>query len=315
MIAFGAAITGGEAFRRYAGPGVTRASESDSQLLAFATAEPLGRTYNLILDAARELADLEALVLLSSHTEIDDPDFCAKLRRAFADPEVGVVSATGATDVRGIAWWEGRVVSGRAVHHYEEHGGGELPAVSWTDRQPPPAEVQVLDGQLLVLSPWVVRNLRFDEALVLNHGFDLDFSLQVREAGKRLMVIDLAVTHHRSLELVKDLDIWSVAHVRMAEKWDARLGAGDTDEAGWKHRARRAEAERESARAGAFSKALILDAQVLELERSLEEKTTSPSWKLTAPLRALNRIRREAAQQHRVNGSPPTNGEAPRRWD
>ena len=57
----------------------------------------------------------------------------------------------------------GTVVSAPVIHHYEEHGGGELPAFSWTQREPPPAEVEAVDGQLLVLSPWVVRNLRFDE--------------------------------------------------------------------------------------------------------------------------------------------------------
>jgi hypothetical protein len=315
VIAFGSAITGGEAYRRYAAPGVARASESDSPLLAFATVEPLARTYNLILDAARELDGLEALVLVSSHTEIVDPDFCAKVRRALADPAVGAVSATGANGVRDIAWWEGRVVCGQAVQRYEEHGGGELPAFSWTDHEPPPAEVEALDGQLLVLSPWAVHNLRFDETLVLNHGFEVDFSLQVREAGKRLMVVDLAVVHHRSLELVKDLDIWSEAHVRMAQKWNGRLGPAENDEAAWKRRARRAEAERESARAQAFSKALILDAHVLDLERSLQEKTSSLSWKLTTPLRTLNRIRREAAEQRNPTPSREGHATSPKRWD
>ena len=69
------------------------------------------------------------------------------------------------------------------------------------------------------------------------------------------------------------------------------------DEDGWKRRARRAEARREAARAIAMSESLKLDARVLELEREFECKTASASWRLTAPLRALNRIRREAAER------------------
>jgi hypothetical protein len=308
MIAFGSSISGPEAFDRYAAPGVRLASEADSRLLAFAAVEPVGRSYNVILDAAAAIDDLEALVLVHPHTEIADPQFCAKVRAAFSDPSVAVVGCSGATDVASIAWWEGRVVSGPVVHRYQEHGGGELPSYSWTEREAPPADVEVLDGQLLVLSPWAVRNLRFDEEIVLGHGFDLDFSLQVRAAGRRLVVADLRVVHHRSLELVANLEIWVEAHIRIAEKWHGTLDAPQDDEAAWKHRARRAEARREAARTIAFSNSLNLDARVLELERALAAKTDSPSWRLTAPLRLLNRLRREAAESRNGSSAPKTPG-------
>ena len=58
-------------------------------------------------------------------------------------------------------------------------------ALAGPQRGPPPAEVDTLDGQLLVLSPWAVRNVRFDESLLLGHGYDLDFCLQVRAAGRK----------------------------------------------------------------------------------------------------------------------------------
>ena len=297
MIAFGASISGAEAYRRYAEPGVRLAREPDSEAFAYAAVEPVGRTYNLILDAAAQHEDLEALVLVHPHTEIVDQGFCSKVRRALADPEAGVLSSAGATGVRGIAWWEGNVVSAPARQVYIEYGSGELPALSWTHRDPPPAEVEALDGQLLVLSPWVVRNVRFDETLLLGHGFDLDFCLQVRQAGRRLMVADLRVAHHRSIELISDLEVWVEAHIRIAEKWNDTLHGPVTDEAEWKRRARRAEAEREAARTIAFSESMKLDARVLELERVFEEKTASASWRATAPLRAINRLRREAAER------------------
>jgi len=313
VIAFGSSISGGEAYRRYAQPGVRLASEPDSVNFAYAAVEPVGRTYNLILDAAAQRDDLEALVLVHPHTEILDPGFCTKVRAALAAEEVGMVGWAGATGVRGIAWWEGEVTCAPAIHRYEEHGGGDIPSLSWTRRGTPPAEVECLDGQLLVLSPWAVRTLRFDEGLLLGHGFDLDFSLQVRAAGRRLMVADLRVAHHRSLELIADLDVWVQAHMQIAEKWSGTLDDGDMDETAWKQRARRAEARREAARTYAVSNALILDARVLELERALAEKTHSPSWRVTAPLRTLNRIRRETADRRRSNGTDPAAGR--RRWD
>jgi hypothetical protein len=297
LIAFGSSISGAEAYRRYAEPGVRLAAESGSEVFAFAAVEPVGRTYNLILEAASLHADLEALVLVHPHTEIVDPAFCAKVREVMRDPEVGIAGCAGARRVRSIAWWEGDVVCAPVRQRYEEYQGGEIDSVSWARRQPPPAEVEALDGQLLVLSPWVVRNIRFDETLLLGHGFDLDFSLHVRQAGRKLIVEDLRVVHHRSLELISDLEVWVEAHIHMAEKWNGTLHDPISDERAWKRRARRAEARREAARAIAMSESLKLDARVLELERELEQKTESASWRLTAPLRALNRLRREAAER------------------
>jgi hypothetical protein len=292
VIAFGASIQGAEAYARYAEPGIRLAAEPGSEVYAFASVEPLARTYNLILDAAAEHEELEALVLVHTHTEITDPQFCARLREALRDPAVAVVGSAGASGVRGIAWWEGKVVAGELVQRYGEFGGGQFPAFSWTHADAPPAEVEAVDGQLLVLSPWAVRNLRFDESLMLNHGFDVDFCLQARAAGRRVVVADLRVVYHRSVELVNDLDVWIAAHMQVADKWDETLyGAVDGDPA-WKRRARRAEADREAQRAIAFSTSLKLDARALELERELEAKTGSLSWRLTAPLRAVNRWRR-----------------------
>ncbi len=298
MIAFGASISSAEAYGRYAEPGIRLAAEPDSAVFAFASLEPIGRAYNLVLEAAAAREDLEALVLVSPHTEIVDPQLCEKVRAALADPEVAVLGTAGATDVRSIAWWEGKVTAAEGSHRYVEHGGGEVPAFAWADRSPPPADVTTVDGQLMVLSPWAVRNLRFDEELVLGHGYDLDFCLQARAAGRRVRVIDLRVVHHRSIELISDLAVWVEAHIRVAEKWESALGPATEDEAGWKRRARQAEARREVARTVAFSKALLIDARVLELERALEERTDSVSWRLTAPLRAVNHWRRQAGARN-----------------
>jgi hypothetical protein len=56
----------------------------------------------------------------------------------------------------------------------------------------------------------------------------------------------------------------------------------------WGRRARRAEAEREAARALAHSNLLGSDARVLVLERELEEICGTASWQITEPLRRAN---------------------------
>ena len=57
-----------------------------------------------------------------------------------------MVGAIGATGVRTIAWWEGEISSGPVIQHYQEFGGGELPAFSWKERAPAPREVDAVDG-------------------------------------------------------------------------------------------------------------------------------------------------------------------------
>ena len=82
--------------------------------------------------------------------------------------------------------------------------------------------------------------------------------------------------------------LWVEGHRQVAEKWDATEG----DEAYWKARARRAEAEREAARAIAHGQRLADDARVDVLERRLRDTSATLSWRITEPLRRANARRR-----------------------
>ena len=305
MIAFGSSITETDAYRDYAEPGIRLAAETDSKILALAAAGSIPRSYNLVLEEAALRDDLEALVLVHPYTEITDPNLCAKVRDALTDLEVAVVGCIGAAGVWSIAWWEGTVSSGPMVHRYGEHGGGDLPAYGWTNPVPAPRYVDTVDGLLMVLSPWAVRNVRFDESLMLGHGFDLDYCLRVRQAGRKVATADLSVVQHRSLSLLPDAELWVEAHVKMAEKWNGRLPGAHGPDMDWRSRARRAEAEREAARALAYSNRLIWDARVLAAERALSETTATASWRLTKPLREVNKKRRERRRRPRPSPAAP----------
>jgi Glycosyltransferase like family len=290
MIIFASSITDPETYRRCAEPGIRVAAEPGSEVIANAAAGSIFRSYNLILDAVAGREDLEALVLLHQDAEIADPEFCTKLRHALSDPEVGVVGCVGAIGVRSIAWWEGSVTWASFVHRYREMGGGDLPAFSWNGGALPAyartGKVDTLDGFVLALSPWVVRNVRFDESLgLLLHGYDFDFCLQVRDAGRKVVTADFKVVHHHSLELIGNPDTWIDAHMKVAEKWDGHMPGVGASAGSWKERARRAEAEAAAARAQAVSIQLQSDAR-------LKEMTESTGWRLTEPLRRVNALRR-----------------------
>jgi hypothetical protein len=298
MIAFACPVMDTDSYRCYAEPGIRLAAEPDSELHALAATGGLARSYNLLLERAAGNEGLEALVLVHPHAQITDPLFCRKARDALEDPGVGVVGAIGATGVRNIAWWEGAVRAGHVRHRYTEYGGGEFEAFSWTRPQGAPGEVECVDGLLLVLSPWVARNVRFDESLPLGHGVDFDFCVQVRAAGYKVVVADFRLTQHRALELLEDDRLWVEAHIRLGKKWEGRMPGVPAEEVDWKTRARRAEAERESARAFAHANLLGADARVLAAERALEEVTSTASWRATEPLRWLNK--RWAARRSRA---------------
>ncbi len=294
MIAFGSSITVPEVYERCAGRGIRRAAEPDSVVFANAAAGSIPRSYNLILEKAAEHRDLEAVVLLHQDAEIVDADFGKKLRGALADPDVAVVGCAGARGVRGIAWWEGSLTAGSYVYHYGESGGGELRPYSWNGAEPSAraGEVDTVDGVMLGLSPWAVRNVRFDESLGVRHGYDFDYCLQVRGAGRKAVAEDIELVHHHALVLVPDPEPWMEAHMRVAEKWDGRIPGVEASEEDWKARARRAEGEAAAARLLAASKLLLADAGAKEHESRLRELTNSMSWRITEPLRRLRALRR-----------------------
>jgi hypothetical protein len=292
MIAFTTAVIDPEAYRRFARPGIDRAAEPDSTIQVFEAVGSSPRSANLLLDAAAGLDDLEALVIVDQRAEIVDAALCAKVRRLLGDPDVAVAGCVGATGVHGLAWWDGEVTSGPVTLRYPEHGGGELPAFGFADPAPAPREVEAVAGFLLVLSPWAVRELRFDETLHLGFGYDVELCRRARAAGRKVVAADLAVTWHHSIDLVTDRSAWVEAHVALA----SRDAAEETDR---KARARRAEAERDAARTLAYSNRLRVDVRVLELEAQLEAATSTRWWRLTAPLRALNELRRRARRGSR----------------
>ena len=293
MIAFGCSLTSPEFYDAYARPGIELASEPDSVVMPHQATGSLMRNYNLLLDKAAAHDDLEALVLVHQDAEITDPRFCHKVREALSDPEVALVGSAGAIGVRSIAWWEGAVTWASFTHRYPEWGGGDFEATTWVDEDTPSfaqtGEVDAIDGFAMALSPWAVRNLRFDESLGKIHGYDFDFCCQVRYAGRKVVTADLKVIHHHSLDLIRDEDVWIEAYIKIAEKWEGKIpGVGDGG-GDWKTRARRAEAECAAQRVEAHSKRLQLEAlhrRYVELLDDLSEVTASTSWKVTAPLRS-----------------------------
>lgn len=220
MIAFGVAIASQEKFDRWARPGIERVAEPDSLLITRHGYDSIQAPYNEILDEAARFAELEAVVLLHEDTEIVDPDFCAKLRQAFAEPSVGAIGPIGGRGVDSIAWWRASPRYGRV-----DAPNVALEALCRCDYDVGWHDVEALDGLMIAVSPWVARRVRFDMRFApLFHGYDVDFSFQVRAAGKRCVVAPVDAIHYGTWK-VEQNERWSEALRLWEHKWGARRAA------------------------------------------------------------------------------------------
>jgi hypothetical protein len=272
--------------------GIRRAAEPDSVVLAHAASGSVARSYNLLLDRAAALQNLEALVIVHEDAELFDEDCCQRLRDCFADPAVAIVGCLGATGVHDIAWWSGEMTWNSAAYRYEELGGGELRFGG--DGARATGDVDSIYGVLMAVSPWAVRALRFDESIGMLHGYDFDICRQARAAGRKVRTVDLRVAHNHPLDLVSQIEIWVQAHIRAAEAWDTSAPGEGAADAEWKARARAAEADAAAARLLAASKLLQADAAAQRNARELDTIRKGRSWRLTAPLRRGNAAVRAA---------------------
>jgi hypothetical protein len=186
MIAFGSAVSDEAIFERVALPGIRQVIEPDSVVLTRVGYDSIQRPYNEMLDEAAARDDLEALVLLHQDLELLDDSLLRRARAALRDPRVGVVGLFGGRRAPLTCWTDAGRLFGR-----------EMSPTSSIHHSAGSHEVEIVDGSLLVLAPWVVRTVRFSEALASDfHGYDFDFCLRVRALGGRVVCSDAPYFHH-----------------------------------------------------------------------------------------------------------------------
>jgi glycosyl transferase family 2 len=289
VIMFASAITDFTAYERFAVPGLDRVKESDSVVLAHRGIGSLFRNYNFILGEARKRDDVEALVLIHQDAELMDSNFCEVIREQLRDPDVALIGCAGAVGARSIAWWEGGVTWAAFNHRFEEFHGGDLEAMTF-DRDAIPSYVQTgevdsIDGFVMVLSPWAINEVEFDETLGDLHGYDFDVCCQVRTAGKKVVIADFRAVHHHSLEVISDPGGWKDSYIRMIEKWEGKLPNVKLPE-DLKMHSLRSEAD------AAYNRARvnIYQHKIDALDELVTDMETSTSWRLTRPFRAIGRL-------------------------
>lgn len=164
----------------------------------------IASAYNSILDACA--ADVP-LILLHDDLELTDPDAEQKLL-AVLEPDVGLVGVAGGSGQHGLAWW------------LYDPVGHQTTDVLNIDFGPRAGDVDLLEGSLLVFSPWAVKILRFDERFPGFHGYD-EIAAQARAAGMRVVAADVDTHHHSSLGFKSEASHlqWLEADRMYREKW------------------------------------------------------------------------------------------------
>jgi Glycosyltransferase like family len=219
VIAFAACVGSPQKLAAYGAPGLRLAMEPDSVFAELATATSIHEAYNEALDHFAAYDDLEALVLLHEDTEIVDPGFCDVVREAVSDPRVAIAGPIGARDVSSLAWWEGELAGAIREARGSVAGDADNPLVD------------AVDGLMLVLSPWAVRNLRCDtETFTGFHAYDVDLCFQARAAGRLVRVAPFDVVHHTKGGYGNS-DAWYAANGAFVRKWDAWFRAAEADPA------------------------------------------------------------------------------------
>jgi hypothetical protein len=215
MIAFGTAVSDRALYGRHALPSIERLAEPDSIVLTRHGYDSIQEPYNELLAEAAAIDDLEALVLLHQDLELTDESLLPRARSLLEDARTGLIGVLGWRRTKVHRW----VTS---PHHF---GRSVAPGMSF-HHSPGPDEVDLLDGVVLVLAPWVVRLLRFDERLAPDfHGYDIDFSMRVRAAGGRAICIDVPYVHHMAKPW-RDREEWVRGATALAAMWEPSLRPG-----------------------------------------------------------------------------------------
>jgi len=295
MIVFGCAVTDESTFDRCFRPGYDRAAEADSMLIEDRDGGSVSAGYNRILERVGALDGVEAVVLVHQDLEILSADFCARVRAVLADPRVGLIGGAGSTEVAGLDWWDPGPIVGSYDWIYDE-SGSRVTMESWDGFREAEGivEVEAVDGMILVMPGPVARSLRFDAEIDPSaHGYDIDLSFQVRDAGLKVVVASLGIAHHHGLVVLSEPTGWIEAHQRLARKWEGRFSVPDGGR--WEERARLAEAQRAAAdiarnqlsmlRNAADERALAAERRATRAERDAEaarDAASTPKGRLRA---------------------------------
>lgn len=204
-MAYGCCVGSWDKFERYVVP-----RTGDSPIFAVSGQTSIATAYNSILNACATAwqPNLDMLILQHDDLEIVDPLAIEKFAAVLADRSVGLVGVAGGSASSGLMWWNsnpiGHVRAETTMVDFGTHSG----------------QVDLLEGCILVFSPWAIQNLRFAHREGF-HGYDCDISMRAALFGKKVVVADVDVHHHTMLGFDDEASHadWIAADKEFRERW------------------------------------------------------------------------------------------------
>jgi hypothetical protein len=197
-VAYGCCVGSWDKFTRYVAP---HAARRGRRVIATSGHDGIVVPYNSMLDQASSWG-LDALVLVHDDLEILDPHAEEKFLEALAEPGVELVGVAGGGGGRSLYWWEHAPV------------GHQLTDVMNIDFGQHVGDVELVEGSVMAISPWLMSHRRFDPRFTGWHGYD-EIGMQVRGAGRRVVVVDVDTHHHNPMGYRSEA---SAAECRLANK-------------------------------------------------------------------------------------------------
>lgn len=184
MLIFGCCIGPSGKFATVAEPSLAALMQPDDVLVREQGGDGICAAYNRILAQARETEGCEGVVLLHDDVALGEAAR-HQLLAGLRTPGVGVVGVVGGRRLFGPQWVDARHRAGYADDFY-----------GWRRYGPGTADVDVVDGLLLALSPLSFGAIDFDsDAFPAFHGYDTDYCLLARRAGLGVRVVPVDYVH------------------------------------------------------------------------------------------------------------------------
>lgn len=201
-LVFGCCVGSWEKFAANVGP-----RTFDFPVIALAGQASIARAYNQILTIAAH-ARAGALVLVHDDLEITDPLAVDKIVAAAAEPDVALIGVAGGSSRNGLPWWTAEPIG---------HQQTDTHLIDFGSRA---GDVDLIEGSIMVFTPWAVANLRFDETYRGYHGYD-EIAMQAQADCMRVMVADIDTHHHTTVGFrsAESETAWHEANARFHGKW------------------------------------------------------------------------------------------------
>lgn len=200
-IMYGCCVGSWDKFEQYVVP------RNDRLVMALSGQRSISEAYNRMIKVALD-EQVDALVLQHDDLEIIEPpdSFENKILDAVARPDVALVGVAGGGP--SMSWWNINPIG----HQLTDSGPLEFGNARAGD-------VHMIEGSLMVLSPWAISHLQFDEGYEFL-GYD-DICLEARRFGKRVIVVDIDTHHHSTVgyksESVRQM--WERSEKIFNQKW------------------------------------------------------------------------------------------------